>query len=90
MPSLSAICICQINFFVANQVTQIQYLDWPDHGAPDNSLEITAVARAVNDIYSADTSVPMAVHCSAGIGRAGSFLCIDAADDWLNKVGNLL
>uniref|UniRef100_A0A8W8NY60 protein-tyrosine-phosphatase n=1 Tax=Magallana gigas TaxID=29159 RepID=A0A8W8NY60_MAGGI len=58
-------------------VTQYHYTAWPDHDTPDplclllfhNHVTRTKVARH---------KVPTLVHCSAGIGRTGTYIAIDA------------
>ena len=60
-------------------VKQIQFIGWPDHGVPDVSDEIVFEAFSemieLVDKYREDS--PIVVHCSAGVGRTGTFfLCI--------------
>lgn len=60
---------------VANQsqkliVWHYQYTGWPDFGVPDNTDEIRLLINLVKN-----ASCPV-VHCSAGIGRSGTFLAI--------------
>jgi len=54
-------------------ITQIQYLGWPDHGCPRDFRSVAAllVAVEVNN-----KGGPLLVHCSAGIGRTGTFITI--------------
>ena len=52
-------------------VKHIHFTGWPDFGVPESTEEIRIIAKIVLD----STGVPV-VHCSAGIGRAGSFLAI--------------
>jgi len=63
------------------EIDHVQHVAWPDHGTPEDPAEIVHLAEYVNELYSA--SAPLAVHCSAGIGRAGSFISIDSARDAL-------
>lgn len=57
-------------------VTQIQYLTWPDHGAPEESdYEIVAhILKTISEFHNAQNKI--IVHCSAGIGRTGSLIAI--------------
>lgn len=60
-------------------VYQFHYTSWPDHGVPDNPgtvLKFLADCRAARK-HDGDMSVPVVVHCSAGIGRTGTFIAID-------------
>ena len=51
-------------------VSHIQYTGWPDFGVPENVDEIRLLVNLVKN-----ASCPV-VHCSAGIGRSGTFLAI--------------
>ena len=57
-------------------VKQIQFIGWPDHGVPDVSDEIVFEAFSemieLVDKYREDS--PIVVHCSAGVGRTGTFI----------------
>uniref|UniRef100_A0A4W6G8V5 Tyrosine-protein phosphatase n=1 Tax=Lates calcarifer TaxID=8187 RepID=A0A4W6G8V5_LATCA len=60
------------------ELTQIQYLAWPDHGVPDDStdfLDFVALVRTKR----AGQDQPMVVHCSAGIGRTGVLITMETA-----------
>ncbi|KAL7086298.1 hypothetical protein ACP275_14G330600 [Erythranthe tilingii] len=55
-------------------VLHIQYPEWPDHGVPKDT-------RAVREIFKRTSHVPhslgpIVVHCSAGIGRTGTYCVI--------------
>ena len=52
--------------------THIQFTQWPDHGVP----ELAAVLPVVTAVDEARRLSPVAVHCSAGIGRAGTLVAI--------------
>lgn len=54
-------------------VRQIQYLGWPDHGVPDDTGGLEDLIRRVN-LHKGSLDVPITVHCSAGIGRTGTFI----------------
>eukprot|EP00729_Bicosta_minor_P011975 gene11974-35503_t len=49
---------------------------WPDHGVPDRSDTVVAMLKSVRG-WSNDPNHPWIVHCSAGIGRTGTFIAID-------------
>lgn len=56
------------------EVTHMHYLDWPDHGTPSSTQPIRLLANLVNE--KAGVCGPVVVHCSAGVGRAGTFVAI--------------
>ena len=71
-------------------VQQLQFLAWPDHGVP---LELSALAsfftvyrqarQAARSSSPSSPPPPVLVHCSAGIGRTGTFCTIDLCLDSL-------
>ncbi|KAF6034645.1 hypothetical protein EB796_007048 [Bugula neritina] len=68
-------------------IKHLQYLSWPDQGVPADSssfLEFLFEVRKAQHDFTADiklhsTKPPIIVHCSAGIGRTGTFIAIDIA-----------
>jgi protein tyrosine phosphatase len=59
-------------------VTQLQYVDWPDQDVPENPQAILdLIARADERANAAPPGAPIVVHCSAGVGRTGTFVAID-------------
>ncbi|CAD5125972.1 DgyrCDS14153 [Dimorphilus gyrociliatus] len=58
-------------------VRQFHYVAWPDHGVPVSGEGLLQISMAVNSWLPTDTA-PVLVHCSAGIGRSGTFIAIDS------------
>jgi protein tyrosine phosphatase len=52
-------------------VHHYQYLGWPDHGVPKNTGPFLHLIQAISGLE------PVLVHCSAGVGRTGTFCCVD-------------
>jgi protein tyrosine phosphatase len=51
---------------------QIHFTCWPDHSIPENSYnEIINIIKIVDKLKD---DKPVVVHCSAGIGRTGTFI----------------
>ncbi|XP_019853323.1 PREDICTED: uncharacterized protein LOC100636373 isoform X2 [Amphimedon queenslandica] len=78
-----------------------QFLGWPDYGVPENGSDVIDVldaARSMQGCFSEYVTdpdrfplhgPPMVIHCSAGIGRSGTFASLDYCIDELrmtNKV----
>ncbi|XP_077973840.1 receptor-type tyrosine-protein phosphatase delta-like isoform X3 [Styela clava] len=58
------------------EVRHFQFTAWPDHGVPEHATPVLNFMRRVKASNPADAG-PVVVHCSAGVGRAGCFICID-------------
>jgi len=54
-------------------ITQFQYASWPDHGLPVSTSVFLELVRMVD---MQKPSGPIIVHCSAGIGRSGTFCTV--------------
>ncbi|KAL9970307.1 hypothetical protein ACROYT_G022661 [Oculina patagonica] len=63
---------------IPRTIYQFHYTGWPDHGVPKDPSPVLTILHEVNG---RQQSIPMAgpiiVHCSAGIGRTGTFIVID-------------
>ncbi|KAM6457490.1 receptor-type tyrosine-protein phosphatase F isoform 9-T11 [Liasis olivaceus] len=59
------------------ELRQFQFMAWPDHGVPEYPTPILAFLRRVKACNPPDAG-PVVVHCSAGVGRTGCFIVIDA------------
>ncbi|XP_013388176.1 tyrosine-protein phosphatase Lar isoform X2 [Lingula anatina] len=59
------------------EVKQFQFTAWPDHGVPDHPTPLLMFMRRVKASTPPDSG-PMITHCSAGVGRTGAFIVIDA------------
>ncbi|XP_055767166.1 receptor-type tyrosine-protein phosphatase S-like [Salvelinus fontinalis] len=59
------------------EIRQFQFTAWPDHGVPEHPTPFLAFLRRVKACNPPDAG-PMVVHCSAGVGRTGCFIVIDA------------
>nr|XP_034321094.1 receptor-type tyrosine-protein phosphatase epsilon-like [Crassostrea gigas] len=58
-------------------VMQYHYTTWPDHGTPD-PLRLVVFHCHVMRTRSNKIKSPTVVHCSAGIGRTGTYIALDA------------
>ncbi|XP_064407623.1 mucin-3A-like isoform X2 [Halichondria panicea] len=58
-------------------VTHFYYLGWPDHGVPQYATSLLGYLRRVRKSHPV-SGTPLLVHCSAGVGRTGTFIVLDA------------
>ncbi|XP_059471280.1 uncharacterized protein LOC132194171 isoform X2 [Neocloeon triangulifer] len=56
-------------------VVQMHYTQWPDHGVPFYAKSLACFMEKILEIKS---DSPVVVHCSAGVGRTGTIILIDA------------
>ncbi|KAL1411615.1 hypothetical protein Q8F55_002579 [Vanrija albida] len=76
-------------------ITQIQCVEWPDWDVPDSPEVLLNLMRDVDKAVCEQSSFadatdrcdypPVLVHCSAGVGRTGSYILVDAVADGLRR-----
>uniref|UniRef100_A0A671NDH4 Receptor-type tyrosine-protein phosphatase alpha n=1 Tax=Sinocyclocheilus anshuiensis TaxID=1608454 RepID=A0A671NDH4_9TELE len=74
---LRCVCLCPQRL-----VTQFHFTSWPDFGVPFTPIGMLKFLKKVktcNPQYAG----PIVVHCSAGVGRTGTFIVIDAMLDMM-------
>ncbi|NWU94961.1 PTPRJ phosphatase, partial [Upupa epops] len=62
----------------SHTVRQFHFTSWPDHGVPETT-DLLINFRHLVHTYSTQNPIdcPTLVHCSAGVGRTGTFIAID-------------
>ncbi|XP_061190061.1 receptor-type tyrosine-protein phosphatase T-like [Saccostrea echinata] len=63
-------------------LTQYHYTAWPDHGTPE-PLCLIIFHNHVIRTKTNSNNAPMVVHCSAGVGRTGTYIALDT----LHQIG---
>ncbi len=75
-----------------------QFLAWPDYGVPDSGTAVIQLVMAVREMQAKHSKFnppaaassfpsygpPIVVHCSAGVGRSGTFCTLDYCIDELH------
>ncbi|VEN46401.1 unnamed protein product [Callosobruchus maculatus] len=57
-------------------VRHFHFTTWPDFGVPNPPHTLVRFVRAFRERVPPDQR-PIVVHCSAGVGRSGTFICLD-------------
>uniref|UniRef100_A0A5F5PGN5 Protein tyrosine phosphatase non-receptor type 20 n=1 Tax=Equus caballus TaxID=9796 RepID=A0A5F5PGN5_HORSE len=55
-------------------IKHLQFTNWPDHGTP---ASVDGFIKYVRYVRRSHLTGPLVVHCSAGVGRTGVFICVD-------------
>uniref|UniRef100_A0A3Q2Y6L4 Protein tyrosine phosphatase non-receptor type 18 n=1 Tax=Hippocampus comes TaxID=109280 RepID=A0A3Q2Y6L4_HIPCM len=63
-------------------VTHLNYTGWPDHGTPSQPEQLLTFISYMRHVH---RSGPIVTHCSAGIGRSGTLICIDVVLGLISK-----
>jgi len=74
----------------AIEVFHLHYQDWPDHGTPLSTKPVRTLAFLVSTLRERCCRAgPAVVHCSAGVGRAGTFVAIHMILAQLERMSQL-
>ncbi|XP_070192173.1 receptor-type tyrosine-protein phosphatase mu-like isoform X2 [Littorina saxatilis] len=67
------------------RVAQYHYTMWPDHGIPTTTGLVDFWRTVRTSHRQQQQSSPLLVHCSAGVGRTGTFIGLDILMDQLQQ-----
>ncbi|CAI8013028.1 Receptor-type tyrosine-protein phosphatase F [Geodia barretti] len=70
------------------EVKQFHFLKWPDHGVPNYATALLHFRKRVH-LYHPLKRGPMIVHCSAGVGRTGTFATVDYCMERMEGEGSV-
>lgn len=70
--------LTDIETLKSREIIQFHYTTWPDFGIPSSPVAFLNFLKQVRESGALDPDVgPPVVHCSAGIGRSGTFCLVD-------------
>ena len=64
-------------------ISHYHFTSWPDHGVPQFATSLISFIKRVQKDHNKDKNIPLLVHCSAGVGRTGTFVMLDVMMDRL-------
>jgi len=57
-------------------VTHLQLENWPDFGVPASTHSVLHLSTTISNLHLSAPTSPITLHCSAGLGRTGTFAAI--------------
>ena len=75
------------------RITQLQYTGWPDYGVPEKADHLTNLVKKVRYIIQSNQNkismgekFTVLAHCSAGVGRTGTFIAMYQMMDQIEDI----
>ncbi len=56
------------------KIKQLHFTGWPDHGVPEIEKVFDTFQEMIAEVEKLILESPVVVHCSAGVGRTGTFI----------------
>uniref|UniRef100_A0A4W6D1H1 protein-tyrosine-phosphatase n=1 Tax=Lates calcarifer TaxID=8187 RepID=A0A4W6D1H1_LATCA len=82
--------VSALHFLYPWVLRHFHYTVWPDHGVPESTQSLIQFVRTVRDYVDRSPSTGATiVHCSAGVGRTGTFIALDRVLQQLDSKGTI-
>ena len=78
----------QLDGETTRHVVQYQLTSWPDHGVLEYPTPLILVHKRVMSVWHS-VGGPLLIHCSAGVGRTGTFITLDITLEQVNNEGKV-
>ncbi|XP_052088427.1 uncharacterized protein LOC127725474 [Mytilus californianus] len=62
---------------IQKRIMHFLYIAWPDMGVPSSTDNMISLVKTVRSHVNPTMKGPITVHCSAGVGRTGTFINVD-------------
>ncbi|XP_039958049.1 phosphatidylinositol phosphatase PTPRQ isoform X1 [Bactrocera tryoni] len=72
----SEMLITQEKYGLKRKIDHFFFKKWPDHGCPKDPAHLINFIRKIRS-YRLSSYSPTVIHCSAGVGRTGTFIALD-------------
>ncbi|XP_074761049.1 tyrosine-protein phosphatase non-receptor type 13 isoform X6 [Athene noctua] len=63
-------------------ISHLNFIAWPDHDTPSQPDDLLTFISYMRHVHK---SGPIVTHCSAGIGRSGTLICIDVVLELISR-----
>jgi len=77
--TVRTLCLTNTMTSESRTVYQYHFTQWPDFGVPTHPVSFLNFLESIRNADILDPEAPAVVHCSAGIGRSGTFCLVDVA-----------
>ena len=77
--------------YIGTDIDQIQFIGWNDHeGITYEYFEkILKIIKLIDKYKKNKEKIPIVIHCSAGVGRSGTFICMyNLYHEIMNQINN--
>ncbi len=71
------------------EIVQFHLQGWPDHGVPANAMSVVNFIKRVRKVHPYSSPKHLLVHCSAGVGRTGTFITLDSMLERIKEEQNV-